>query len=73
MLYVQPAFSAVLMTAALKCLVLLLKTVGLFLTFGCSFCEIRLGCREVQLCQPGSQEHGKTVVVARVFEVLYGI
>lgn len=73
MLYVQPAFSAVLMTAALKCLVLLLKTVGLLLTFGCSFCEIRLGCREVQLCQPGSQEHGKTVVVARVFEVLYGI
>lgn len=49
------------MTAALKRLVFVLKTVDLFLTSGCSFCEIRLGCGEIQLCKPGSQEHGKTL------------
>lgn len=54
-------FQLSLMTAALKCLVLVLKTVDVFLTSGCSFCEIRLGCRDIQLCKPDSQEHGKTV------------
>jgi len=54
-------------TAYLKCLFLLLKTVVLFLTFGCSCYKIMLCYREVQLavfravCKPGSQEHGKTV------------
>lgn len=47
------------MTAALKCLVLVLKTVDLFLTSGCSFCKIRLGSREIKLCNLVPRSMGK--------------